>query len=69
MVIFDVALLSECTQLVDVDTGTRYDVGIDSTALVRLRLVNLLSEYPRLQNPIIGDIEELEAAELDKIEN
>ncbi|MHA2146412.1 MAG: hypothetical protein ACXAB0_13270 [Candidatus Thorarchaeota archaeon] len=66
MGIFDVALLSECAQLVDVDTGTRFDVGIDSTALVRLRLVHILSDYPRLQTSIIGDIEELEAAELDE---
>ena len=65
MGIFDVALLSECVQLVDVDTGTRFDFEIDSASLVCLRLVHILSEYPRLQNSIIGNIEELEAAELD----
>jgi hypothetical protein len=65
MGIFDVALLSECGQIVDVDTGTRYDFEIDSEALVRLRLTHILSDYPRLQNSIIGHIEELEAAELE----
>jgi hypothetical protein len=65
MGIFDVALLSECAQLVDVDTGTRFDFEIDSSALVTLRLVHILTDYPRLQNSIIAYIEELEAAELD----
>jgi hypothetical protein len=67
MGIFDVALLSECGQLVDIDTGTRFDFEIDSHALVRLRLAHILSEYSSLQNSIIGDIEELEAAELDEL--
>ncbi|MFW9845963.1 MAG: hypothetical protein ACFFD6_04395 [Candidatus Thorarchaeota archaeon] len=66
MGIFDVALLSECCQLVDIDTGTRFDFEIDSQALVRLQLAHILSEYPRLQNSIIGDIEALESAELDE---
>ena len=66
MGIFDVALLSECGQLVDTDSGTRFDFEIDSEELVNLRLTHILSEYPRLQNSIIGDIEELEASELDE---
>jgi hypothetical protein len=68
MGIFDVALFSECSQIVDIDAGVRYDVVIDSKALVKLRLVNLLSEYPRLQNSIVGHIEELEDAELEESE-
>ncbi|MFW9912679.1 MAG: hypothetical protein ACFFEU_09415 [Candidatus Thorarchaeota archaeon] len=67
MGIFDVALLSECCQLVDIDTGTRFDSEIDSQALVGLRLAHILSEYPRLQNSIIGDIEELESADLGEL--
>ncbi|MFX1559090.1 MAG: hypothetical protein ACFFBL_00745 [Promethearchaeota archaeon] len=63
MGIFDVALLSECGQLVDVDT--RFDFEIDSKALVELRLTNILSDYSKLQSSIIGYIEELETAELD----
>jgi len=65
MGIFDVALLSECGQFVDVDTGTRFDFEIESKALVSLRLSHILSDFPRLQNSIIGHIEELESTELD----
>ena len=64
--IFDVALLAESGQLVDVDSGLRYDIMIDSEALVSLRLVHLLSEYPLLQKSIVGHIEELESAELEE---
>ncbi|MFW9887707.1 MAG: hypothetical protein ACFFER_05955 [Candidatus Thorarchaeota archaeon] len=67
MGIFDVALLSECRQLVDIDTGTRFDFEIDSQALVGLRLARILSEYSRLQNSVIGDIEELESANLGEL--
>jgi hypothetical protein len=65
MGIFDVALLSECGQLVDMDTDTRYEFEIDSKALVELRLTHILSDYSRLQSSIIGYIEELETAELE----
>ncbi|MFW9887801.1 MAG: hypothetical protein ACFFER_06440 [Candidatus Thorarchaeota archaeon] len=64
MSLFDVALLSECGQMVDAEAGMRYEFAIDSKALVRLQLVHLLSEYPRLQSSIIGDIEELDDIEL-----
>lgn len=66
MGIFDIALLSECGQLVDVDSGMRFDFDIDSRALVELRLTHILSDYSRLQDSIIGHIEELESAELDE---
>ena len=52
-------------QLVDVDTGTRFDFEIDSKALVELRLTHILSDYQKLQRSIIGYIEELESAELE----
>ncbi|MGY5855118.1 MAG: hypothetical protein RTS72_00870 [Candidatus Thorarchaeota archaeon] len=65
MGIFDIALLCECNQLVDVDTDTRFDFEIDSKALVELRLTHILSDYHRLQSSIIGHIEEMEAAESD----
>jgi hypothetical protein len=67
MGIFNVALLSECCQLLDIDTGTRFDFEIDSQALVGPRLDHILSEYPRLQNSIIGNIEELESADLGEL--
>lgn len=66
MGIFDVALLSEVGQLVDIDTGTRFDFEIDSKALVELRLTHIISDYEKLQKSIIGYIEELEAAELEE---
>ena len=66
MGIFDVALLCESGQLVDVDADTRFDFDIDSRSLVELRLAHILSDYPRLQTSIIGYIEELESAELDE---
>jgi hypothetical protein len=65
MGIFDVALLSEVGQLVEVNTGTRFDFEIDSKALVELRLNHILSDYQRLQDSIIGHIEELESAEME----
>ena len=65
MGIFDVALLSEVGQLVDIDSGTRFDFEIDSKALVELRLTHILSDYQKLQKSIIGYIEELESAELE----
>ncbi|MHA2026200.1 MAG: hypothetical protein ACW98U_09895 [Candidatus Thorarchaeota archaeon] len=64
MGIFDVALLAECSQLVDVDSEVRYDLEIDSMSLVKLKLVHLLSDYPRLEKSIVGHIEELEDAEM-----
>jgi hypothetical protein len=67
MGIFDAALLSECYQLVDIDTGMRFDFEIDSQALVNLRLDHLLSEYPRLQNSIVAHIEDLESADLGEL--
>jgi hypothetical protein len=66
MGIFDIALLCECGQLVDVESGTRFDFDINSRSLVELRLAHILSDYPKIQNSIIGYIEELESAELDE---
>ncbi|MHA1137080.1 MAG: hypothetical protein ACTSSE_11395 [Candidatus Thorarchaeota archaeon] len=68
MGIFDVAPLTECDQLIDVDSGMRYDITINVESLVPLRLVHLLSEYPKLQSTITSYIEDLELAEADEYE-
>ncbi len=65
MGIFDVALLVECEQLVDIDSGKRYCVTINADSLIPLRLVPLLSEYPKLQSTIVSHIEDLELAEAE----
>jgi len=69
MGIFDVALLAECSQLVDIDSNLRYNLSIDAEALVNLGLVHILSDYSKLENAIIGHIEELESAEPDEIDS
>jgi hypothetical protein len=63
MGIFDVALLAECGQLVDIDSNSRYTFTIDAEPLVNLGLVHLLSDYSNLEGAVIGHIEELESAE------
>ncbi len=67
MGIFDVALLAECSQLVDIDSRSRYNISIDARALVNLGSVHLLSDYSKLENAIAGHIEELELAEHDEM--
>lgn len=64
--IFDVALLTECEQLVDVTSGARYNVSIDATALAPLKIVHLLSEYPNLESTILSFIEDLQLAEAEE---
>lgn len=66
--IFDVALLTECEQLIDVDTGTRYNVSIKADALVPLKIVHLLSEYPILESTILSLIEDLQLTEAEEYE-
>ena len=68
MGIFDVALLTECEQLIDVDTGTRYDVTIKAEALLLLRIVDLLSDYPNLESIILSLIEDLQLTEAEDYE-
>lgn len=68
MGIFDVALLAECGQFVDIDSNSRYNLSIDAEALVNLRLVHILSDYSKLENAIIGHIEELESSEVEEID-
>ena len=68
MGVFDVALLAECDQLVDMRSSTRYYVTINAESLVPLRLVHILSEYPKLQSTIVGHIEDLELVEVDENE-
>jgi hypothetical protein len=69
MGIFDVALLAECGQLVDMDSGLRYTLSIDAEALVNLGLIHLLSDYSKLEQTILGHIEELESTELDEMDS
>ncbi|MHA1495892.1 MAG: hypothetical protein ACTSRQ_17995, partial [Candidatus Thorarchaeota archaeon] len=68
MGIFDVALLTECEQLIDVDSSTRYDVSINAEALVPLKIVHLLSEYPNLESTIQSHIDDLQQAEVEDYE-
>ncbi len=68
MGIFDVALLTECEQLIDVVSGRRHNVSINVESLIPLRLVHLLSEYPKLQSTIMSHIEDLQLSESDKYE-
>jgi len=69
MGIFDVALLTECNQLIDVASGRRHDVSINVESLAPLRLVHLLSEYPNLQSIITSNIRDLQLAEADEYED
>lgn len=66
--IFDVALLTECEQLVDVTSGTRYNVSINADALVPLKIVHLLPEYPNLESTILSLIEELQLVKAEEFE-
>ncbi|MHA1423918.1 MAG: hypothetical protein ACTSWA_12775 [Candidatus Thorarchaeota archaeon] len=68
MGIFDVALLTECEQLMDVDSGTRYNVSLKAEALVPLKIVHLLSEYPILESTILSIIDDLQLAEAEEYE-
>jgi len=68
MGIFDVALLTECDQLVDMELGKRHNVSINVESIVPLRLVHLLSEYPKLQSIIMSHIRDLQLAEADEYE-
>ena len=49
--IYELALLTECEQLIDTKTQTRHNVKIDARELFDLRF-SRLSDYPRLQTAI-----------------
>ena len=66
--IFDVALLTECEQLIDVESGKRHEVSINAEALVPLKIVHLLSEYPNLESTILSLIEDLQLEEAEDYE-
>jgi hypothetical protein len=51
--IFDLALLTECEQLIDTKTQKRHDVEIDAKDLSNLKF-SRLGDYPRLQSAITG---------------
>jgi hypothetical protein len=66
--IFDVALLAECGQLMDMDTGQRHNISINAESLVSLKVVHLLSEYPNLESTILRHIEDFQQAEMEEYE-
>ena len=57
MRIYDIALLAECEQLIDVDAQTRHDVEVVMNDFRNPRLPDL-SDYKRIHNAIINSIEE-----------
>jgi hypothetical protein len=66
--IFDVALLCECEQLIDADAGKRHNVSLNAKALIPLKVVHLLPEYPRLESAILSHIDDLQQAESEDYE-
>jgi hypothetical protein len=60
MGIFDVALLAECRQIVDVGSGHIHDLDIDAKGLLDLRVAHLFDEYPRISNALVSLIESIE---------
>ncbi|MHA1137674.1 MAG: hypothetical protein ACTSSE_14420 [Candidatus Thorarchaeota archaeon] len=68
MGIFDVVLLTECEQLIDMDTGKRHVVSINANALAPLKIMHLLSEYPKLESTILSIIDDLQQAEIGEYE-
>ncbi|RDE17406.1 MAG: hypothetical protein C4K49_03010 [Candidatus Thorarchaeota archaeon] len=65
MGIYDVALLAECEQIVDVAAGTRHYLKIDAKGLRGVRVPAGLSEYAKLHDAIIADTEESDAEMAD----
>jgi hypothetical protein len=61
--IFDVALLAECSQLVDVGSSHGHEVRIDAEGLLELRVVSILDEYPRISSALMSLIESLEESD------
>ena len=68
MGIFDVGLLCECEQLIDVDAEKIHNVSINAEALVPLKVVHLLSEYSNLESAILSHIDDLQQAEIEEHE-
>jgi hypothetical protein len=69
MGIFDVALLAECSQLVDVGSGHTHEVSLDAEGLLEMRVVHLLNDYPRISNALMSLIESLEESDSQEEEN
>lgn len=57
MGIYDIALLAECEQLIDVDTRTRHDVEVIVEDFGNTRLPDL-SDYKQMNSAIINIVEE-----------
>jgi hypothetical protein len=60
MSIYDVALIADCTQLVDVDMGMRYPLTLNVEGLESLKLPYGLSDYSEFYNHLIAMREEYE---------
>jgi len=63
MGIFDVALLAECGQFLDLESNLKHDFTIEAESLVNLRVAHMLADYSQLHDTILAHIDELEAAE------
>ena len=68
MGIFDVALLAECGQLLDLDSNLKHDFTIEAESLVNLRVAHMLTDYSQLHDTILAHIDELESAETDEVD-
>ena len=64
--IFDVALLAECGQLLDLDSNLKHDITIEASSLVNLQVVHNFPEYSQLHDAILAHIEELESIEANE---
>ncbi|MGY5876221.1 MAG: hypothetical protein RTU30_10790, partial [Candidatus Thorarchaeota archaeon] len=59
MGLYDVALLCECEQVVDVERGIRHNLTIDASALRSIGYPDGLSDYDRLYSELVSLAEEV----------
>jgi hypothetical protein len=65
MSIYDVALLADCEQLVDVDMGRRYPLILDIGELDNFKIPQSLSQFPRFHEKLRGKFDLDEDSESD----
>ncbi|NHJ13930.1 MAG: hypothetical protein EAX95_09640 [Candidatus Thorarchaeota archaeon] len=58
-----VALMAECSQLVDTGSGYTHEVTIDAEELLALRVLHLLKDYPRISSELMSLMESLEESD------
>jgi hypothetical protein len=68
MGIFDVALLAESSQLIDISSGLGHEVNIDAKGLLELRAAHLLHDYPRISGTLMSLIEDLDDSDIKEAE-